>query len=107
MNRRPLLVAATLIAALWSAGGSAQQSAVSPAPALAAFHKDVDPAIDALWANYDRAAAMEHVKFINQYWRLAGNPGYNATVDRIQARLKSAGITTHVEEYPTGPAWDH
>ncbi len=71
------------------------------------MYKDVDPAIDALWASYDRTAAMDHVKFISQYWRLAGNPGYNATVDRIQARLKSAGIATRVEEYPTGPAWDH
>ncbi|HVQ41044.1 MAG TPA: peptidylprolyl isomerase, partial [Vicinamibacterales bacterium] len=72
-----------------------------------AFHKDVDPAIDAMWASYDRTAAMDHVKFISQYWRLAGNPGYNATVDRIESRLKTAGIATRVEEYPAGPAWDH
>ena len=104
MRYRRIAAAAIVAAALWSAGGLAHQTAQSP---LAAFHKDIDPSIDALWASYDRTAAMDHVRFISQYWRLAGNPGYNATVDRIQARLKSAGIATSVDEYPTGPAWDH
>jgi cyclophilin family peptidyl-prolyl cis-trans isomerase len=104
MRYRRIVAAAIVAAAFGSPGGLAQQTVQSP---LAGFHKDVDPAIDALWTNYDRAAAMDHVRFISQYWRLAGNPGYNATVDRIQARLKSAGIATSVEEYPTGPAWDH
>lgn len=104
MRYRRIVAAAMCAAALWTAGGLAQQTVQS---SLVAFHNDVDPAINALWASYDRTAAMDHVKFISQYWRLAGNPGYNATVDRIQARLKSAGIATSVEEYPTGPAWDH
>jgi aminopeptidase YwaD len=104
MRSRRILAAAVAAAALWSAAGLAQQTVPS---SLTVFHKDIDPAINALWDAYDRPAAMEHVRFISQYWRIAGNPGYNATVDRIQARLKSAGIVTSVEEYPTGPAWDH
>src|SRR6187402_942333 len=104
MSRRVKGWLTLALAALLGAQVSSQQAAVKP---LAAFHQDVDPAIDTLWAAYDRTAAMDHVKFISQYWRLAGNPGYNATVDRIQARLKAAGIATRVEEYPTGPAWDH
>ena len=72
------------------------------------FHAAVDPAIDAIWAGYDSAAAMGHVRFISQYWRLAANPGYNATVDRIRERLTAAGLAVKVEEYPAGgPAWDH
>ncbi|HVJ29534.1 MAG TPA: hypothetical protein VNA66_04430, partial [Gammaproteobacteria bacterium] len=66
----------------------------------AGFHKLVDPAIDALWAGYDATAAMGHVRFISQYWRLPGNPGYNLTVDRIRERLTAAGLTVKVEEYP-------
>jgi cyclophilin family peptidyl-prolyl cis-trans isomerase/HEAT repeat protein len=74
----------------------------------AGFHKLVDPAIDVLWASYDSAAAMGHVRFISQYWRLPGNPGYNLTVDRIRERLTVAGLTVKVEEYLSGgPAWDH
>ncbi len=72
------------------------------------FHAAVDPAIDAIWTGYDRSAAMEHVRFISQYWRIAGNPGYNATVDRIRDRLTKAGLAVSIDEYPSsGPAWDH
>ena len=100
------LTLAVVAALSAQASSQAVQQATTQSP-LVAFHKDVDPAIDAMWASYDRTAAMDHVKFISQYWRLAGNPGYNATVDRIESRLKTAGIATRVEEYPTGPAWDH
>lgn len=103
--RRSSAIGLFVAAAMSTAGGFAREQA--PASPLIGFHKDVDPAIDALWSSYDRSAAMDHVRFISQYWRLAGNPGYNATVDRIQARLESAGIATSIEEYPTGPAWDH
>jgi len=72
------------------------------------FHATIDPAIDAIWADYNQTAAMDHVKFIGQYWRLAGNPGYNATVDRIRERLTAAGLKVSVEEYPgNGQSWDH
>ncbi len=84
---------------------------VSPASqerdARLGFSATIDPVIAALWSGYDMSAAMEHVRFINQYWRLAGNPGYNATVDRIRDRVTAAGLKVAVEEYPTGPAWDY
>jgi Zn-dependent M28 family amino/carboxypeptidase len=107
MRLHRLAAIALFVAAAIATAAAFVQKPVTTQSALVAFHKDVDPAIDAMWAAYDRTAAMDHVKFISQYWRLAGNPGYNATVDRIQARLKTAGIATRVEEYPTGPAWDH
>ena len=72
------------------------------------LHAAVDPAIDAIWAGYDASAAMGHVRFISQYWRLAANPGYNASIDRIRERLTAAGVSVKVEEYRSGgPAWDH
>ena len=68
----------------------------------------VEPVIDALWTGFDMPAAMAHVRFIGQYWRLAGNPGYNASIDRLRARLAEAGVKTAIEEYPnTGQGWDH
>lgn len=76
----------------------------------------VDPAIDALWSAYDSGAAMDHVRFISQYWRLAGNPGFNATIDRVRERLASEGLTPALPSYlnadpPGAPAtprgqWD-
>ena len=59
---------------------------------------------------FDRAAAMDAVRFMQQYWRLAGNPGYNASLDFIRERLQQAGepLVVRVDEYPNnGPGWDH
>src|SRR5688500_7529098 len=101
------VLAAFALAFAFVLSGDARQSASTSDPG-ARVHARVDPAIDAMWAAFDRPAAMEHVRFISQFWRLPGNPGYNATVDRIQARLKAAGVTTSIDEYPnSGPAWDH
>ena len=51
---------------------------------------------------------MDHVLFMSQYWRLAANTGYNATIDRVQKRLVEAGLTTTIDEYPNGgQAWDY
>jgi len=51
---------------------------------------------------------MEIVRFMDQYWRIAANPGFNASVDHIQQRLQAAGLTTRTEEFPS-PArgWDY
>jgi aminopeptidase YwaD len=104
--KRPLLVVALFLAAA-SVGGAEIPKTVQADP-RAGLHKLVDPAIDAIWAGYDTAAAMDHVRFISQYWRLPGNPGYDATVNRIRERLTAAGLTVKVEEYlASGPAWDH
>ena len=81
------------------------QAAQDPATRLGAT---LAPVIDALWNGYDRNAAIGHVQFIAKNWRLPGNPSYNASIDRIKARLEAAGLTPTIEEYPgSGPAWDH
>ncbi len=58
---------------------------------------------------------MDVVRFMDRYWRIPGNPGFNASVDRIRDGLQAAGIATRVEEFPLrqgpGPAggrgWDY
>ena len=32
------------------------------------------------------------MQFVTQYWRLPGNPGYDATIDRVHARLLASGF---------------
>ena len=79
------------------------------------FHATIDPVIDAVWAAYDANAAMDHVKFISQFWRLPGNAGYDASLDRVAERLKTSGVVftaQHRENDPedvrlTVRAWDH
>jgi hypothetical protein len=64
-----------------------------PAPSLPpALTKALDPVIDALFARFDLKAAQDHVKFVTQYWRLPGNTGYDATIDRVHARLVASGF---------------
>ena len=63
----------------------------SPDP-RARFHATVDPVIDALWTGYDADAAMGHVRFISQFWRLPGNAGYDQSLNRIAERLKTSGV---------------
>ena len=40
---------------------------------------------------FDKAARMEVVTFMERYWRLAANPGFNASLDHIRGRLMAAG----------------
>ena len=108
---------AILIALAASAGASGWQSS----PAL--FTK-IDPIVDALWSGFDTGQAQQHVEFISRYWRLAGNAGYDATLDRVQARLSAAGFAVakdaaasrtiatarlFVDQYPNTESggWDH
>jgi aminopeptidase YwaD len=51
---------------------------------------------------------MDIVRFMDQYWRIAANPGFNASIDRIQQHLKAAGLATRVEEFtPRTRGWDY
>ena len=60
------------------------------------------------------------MKFVSQFWRLSGNPGYNATLDRVKSRMLDSGFadgtspatrqaaSVWVEEYPnTGKGWSY
>jgi cyclophilin family peptidyl-prolyl cis-trans isomerase/Zn-dependent M28 family amino/carboxypeptidase len=89
-------------------------------PLIPALASTVDPVVNALWSRFSGDAALEHVKFISQYWRLSGNAGYNATLDRVKSRMLESGFadgtapasrqaaSVWVEEYPnTGKGWNY
>jgi aminopeptidase YwaD len=64
-----------------------------PGPALdATLANRVDPVIDSLWTRFDQQRALAHVNYISQFWRLGGNPGYDATLDRVHQRLIASGF---------------
>ncbi|GMV20162.1 MAG: hypothetical protein AMXMBFR57_01110 [Acidimicrobiia bacterium] len=71
----------------------------------------LQPIIDQVWDRFDPAEAMATVEFASRYWRLAGNEGYDATIDRVKARLESVrtgAATTHVETADgPSPGWSH
>ena len=56
----------------------------------------------------DSGPAMEIERFMDQYWRLAANPGFNASVDHIRDKLQSAGLAPRIEEFAArGRGWDY
>ena len=121
MKRLAVVVALSILVGA-IVGVRAASVPVKPAPSLpTALARLVDPVIDAMWSRFDLRAARDHVKFVTQYWRLPGNTGFDATIDRIHARLLASGFRdvvpgaaassapgVHVEEYPNpGKAWEH
>lgn len=69
---------------------------------------------------FDERAAMDLVVYMDQFWRNAGNAGYNASLDRIRARLQQSGFSdrgdsaapaagphTWIEEYGKAQGWDY
>jgi aminopeptidase YwaD len=64
----------------------------------------------ALAARFDPSRALEIVTFMDRYWRVAGNTGFNASLDHIEKGLTAAGFGRApaaggfltVAEYPNG-----
>ncbi|MDE3155130.1 MAG: M28 family peptidase [Acidobacteriota bacterium] len=65
----------------------------------------VDQVATALDGRFDQARAMALVRFMDQYWRLAGNPGFNATIDHIKGELTAAGFADGAEDPRTPHVW--
>jgi hypothetical protein len=85
------------------------------APMPGALQKALDPVIETLWAGFDMPAALGHVEFMSRYWRLPGNPGFDASLDRVRDRLRTAGFaedpasgfTLSYEASAPARAWDY
>jgi aminopeptidase YwaD len=106
-------------------------AACAPATGYRLPATDPDPvperaerAIDLVLEGFDREAAMGHVEFMSRYWRLAGNDGFDQSIDRIHERLIEGGFTmdgrrrggadgppvapARIHSYPNqGHGWDH
>src|SRR5262249_52772021 len=63
--------------------------AQAPGPAIP---PGAEHAYLALKDRVDGADAMNLVRFMDAYWRIAGNPGFNASVDEIRDTLRRAGL---------------
>ena len=83
---------------------------------VAAFDAEASPRIApgaeraymAVRDQVDGNEAMEIVRFMDRFWRISGNPGFNASIDRVRDRLQAAGLTSRVEEFQgRGRGWDY
>lgn len=66
----------------------------------ASLDRTLTPVIDRLWEGFDTKQAIDQVVFMDQYWRLPGNEGFDKSIDRVKARLVSAGFV----ELPARPS---
>lgn len=75
--------------------GSARQEAARTASDKSdtRLPPSAERAYAALADRFDRTAAFDIVAFMSQYWRVAGNPGFDASIDRIQQLLLAAGYS--------------
>jgi hypothetical protein len=64
----------------------------------------LEPVIEQVWRGFSEAEAMATVEFASKYWRLSGNEGYDATLDRVAARVGSRRF--EVADAPSA-GWDH
>ena len=111
MRGTALLKGAVLVAAC-----AQVSSFVIAQPLQQGLPPTAEQAYTALVSRFDRAEAMDAVEVMQRYWRVAGNPGYNASIDHIRQKLMGAGFSAsaeaaasvRVEEYPNGgPGWDY
>ena len=94
------LTRAIALTVAFASAAAAQKAPPIPASAERAY--------GALTSRLDGTAAMDIVRFMDQYWRIAGNPGFNASVDRIHEGLRTAGLQVRVEEFAgRGRGWDY
>jgi hypothetical protein len=93
---------------------SAQEPERYQPPALA-LPPSAERAYRALSTRVDGLAALETVRYMDQFWRLAGNPGFNASIDYIK---RDSGVGVHdapdkgrpfvrVEEWGQTRGWDY
>ena len=64
----------------------------------------LEPVIEQVWRGFSEAEAMATVEFASKYWRLSGNEGYDATLDRVASRVGSSRF--EVAAAPSA-GWDH
>jgi aminopeptidase YwaD len=124
-TRRTRLIALALaLAAAYGAAvltarqqpGTAETISASFVRAAAGIDKllprEAEAAYKALSARFQPSRAMETVSFMDRFWRLAGNSGYDASLDHLKAGLAAAGFKEGrpadgaaafwIEEYPNG-----
>ncbi len=99
----------TLVAVLLLLVAGAQSAAApSYSPPAWTLPQSAERAYRTVTPRVNGDAAMEIVRFMDRFWRIAGNPGFNASIDHIRDRLQADGLSPRVDEFPRrGRGWDY
>ena len=110
-HRRVALVAA--LGVLVASSGARPRGQVTPLP------ERVEQVYQALASGFREAEAFDVVVFMDRFWRVAGSPGFDASIARLRDGLVEAGYaageaadakapTVRVEEYVNRTrGWEH
>jgi aminopeptidase YwaD len=118
--RRPASALTALLSCAVLAATALDPARAQEAPRTEAAQRLLPPSAErayrAMAARIDALAAMETVRYMDQYWRLSGNPGFNASIDYIRTRLLAAGFAdspaknapyVRVDEWGQARGWDY
>ncbi len=105
-SRRPLSTIGSALAAVgFLVGLFVSLNAEQPSQDAQLFQPPATPlppsaerAYRAMVPRIDALAAMDTVRYMDQYWRIAGNPGYNNSLEYIRRRLIAAGFAESPEK---------
>jgi hypothetical protein len=111
--RRGLAIVALALALVQAASAQQPERFQPPATPLP---PSAERAYRAMMQRVNGFAALETVRYMDQFWRLAGNPGYNSSLDHIRGRLLGAGFADapekdrpflRVDEWGQARGWDY
>lgn len=112
--RFAVLLSGSVAAIVWLSAATQAPAPPRPADSLdRLLPRQADVIYRALAGGFQPARAVDTVRFMDRFWRIAGNPGYNASIDHLKAGLVQAGFREGpstgsalsafwVEEYPNG-----
>jgi aminopeptidase YwaD len=102
------LISRTFLAGLKACAACVVFVAVAAQAPPLSLPAGAERAYNAVKDRVDGDTAMDLVRFMDGSWRVSGNPGFNASVDKIRDGLQAAGIANRVEEFRArGRGWDY
>jgi len=99
-------------AILWACVvGGLSATHAQPAPHLPPLDRALPPRADTIYrqleGRVDAKVAMDVATFMAPLWRLAGNPAFEDSQQRIFDRLQAAGLAPRYESFPnSGMGWE-
>ena len=116
----PVALACAALTVLTPGDPAARQAAVQEPgrfqPPALPLPPSAERAHRAMLQRFVPAAAMDTVRYMDQFWRIAGNPGYNSSIDHLRTRLLAAGFAesaekgrpfVRVDEWGETRGWDY
>jgi hypothetical protein len=116
----PLVLACAALTVLSAGAPAARQATVQEPgrfqPPALPLPPSAERAHRAMLQRFIPAAAMDTVRYMDQFWRIAGNPGYNSSIDHLRTRLLAAGFAessekgrpfVRVDEWGQTRGWDY